>query len=71
MTREQKSKYELIGVGSLIAIALAFCVYLNEVKAENSTVEKLCNKQEKVDDLIIDLRLEVKEIHTLLKEKLK
>ena len=44
---------------------------LNKVKADKDTVEGVCDKQEKMEDVLMDVRLEVKEIHTLLKEKLK
>ena len=57
----------------ILAIGLIFSALagLNSIKADKSELKKVCDKQEKQDEILMEVRLEVKEIHTLLKEKLK
>jgi hypothetical protein len=76
MTEKAKSRLEIIGVGSLITILFAFSAYLNNVKAEKEEVhrvdqkiEKACEKQDRFEEIIIEMRLDLQEIKTLIKER--
>lgn len=76
MTEKVKSKLELIGVGSLLTLLFAFSAYLNNVKAEkeevirvDNKIEKACEKQDKFEDIIMGMRLDLQEIKTLIKER--
>lgn len=76
MTKEQKSNSVKISVGFILAIAITYGAWINSVKADRTDLipikeqlQKSCEKQEKIDEVLIDLRLDVKEIKTLLKDK--
>jgi len=78
MTKQDKEKYGNIGIGVFIILLFSYGGWLSNVKADRTELvpikaelKEQCEKIEKTEDILIDVRLEVKEIHTLLKEKLK
>jgi len=69
MTAEKKVEIKSISIGVVILMLFSFGAWLNMVKADKTELEKVCNKQEKIDDILIDLRLDVKAIKTLLEKE--
>ena len=78
MTEKQKAKFETVSLSVILILLFSFGGWLtvekssrSELKAVEMKVDKVCEKQEKFDELVTDIRLDIKEIKTMLKERLK
>ena len=76
MTEKVKFEIKTVSVGVVILLLFSFGAWLTNVKADRSEVtelktqqEKQCQKTEKLEDVIVDIKLNLMEIKTLLKER--
>jgi hypothetical protein len=74
----EKTKFEIktVSVGVIIILLFSFGAWLTNVKADKSEVkelkiqqEKQCEKTEKLEDVIVDIKMNLIEIKTLIKER--
>lgn len=76
MTEKAKFEVKTISVGVVILLLFSFGAWLTNVKADKSEVKELkiqqdkqCEKTEKLEDVIVDIKMNLIEIKTLIKER--